>query len=107
MQNADHKIIYASSSSAIPRIFLPPEAEAHIPILINDIVDPLEVRMFLNDGEDIVAGRHESIGVPEGEMPTLPIPLIPYPTDNEAGVVNSLRVPLWTHVGRRYPTPPC
>ena len=46
MRNSDLKIIYASSSSPTPpRIVLPPEAEAHISILINDIVDPLEVRM--------------------------------------------------------------
>ena len=89
MQNSDHKIIYASSSSAPPKIFLPLEAESQIPILVNDIVNPLEVRMFCCGNEDIVEVRPKSIGVPEGEMHTLPIPLIPHLTGNEAGVVNA------------------
>ena len=90
MLNADHKIIYAlSSSSPPPRILLPPEAEAQIPIMINDIVDPLKVRMFRHGREDVVTGRPESIGFPEGEMPPLPIFLIPHLTDNGAGVVNA------------------
>ena len=90
MRNTDHKIIYASSSSLPPppQYSSPPEVEAHIPILINNIVDTIEVRMFPNGGEEIVVGRPESIGVPEGYMPPLPIPLIPYLTDNESGVVN-------------------
>ena len=39
MQNADHNLIYASLPSAPLRIFLPTEAEARIPILIDDIID--------------------------------------------------------------------
>ena len=89
MRNAEHKIIYVSSSSAPPRIFLPPEAEAHIPILINDTVDTLEVRVFRHGGKDIVVGRPESIGVPEGKMPPLPIHLIPHIIDKEAGGFNT------------------
>ena len=45
--------------------------------------------MFLHGGEDVVAGRPESIGVPEGDMTPLPIPLILHLTDNESDVVNS------------------
>ena len=90
MWNADHKVIYASSLSAPPRIFFPPEAESHIPILIKYVVNLLQVRIFCHGGKDVVAGRPESIGVPEGEMPPLPIPLIPHPTDNKSGVVNAV-----------------
>ena len=89
MRNADHKIIYASLSSAPPQIFLPPEAESQIPTLINNIVDPLKVRRFHHGDEDVIAGTPESIGVPEGKMPPLPIPLIPHLTDNKAVVVNT------------------
>ena len=89
MRNDDHKVIYASSSSALPRIFLPAEAEAQIPILINDIVNPLKVRMFRHGANDIVVGRPKTIGIPEGGMPLLRIPLIPHLTDNEVGVVNA------------------
>ena len=72
-----------------PRIFFPPEAEAQIPILINDIVNTLKTRMFRHGGDDVIAGRPEYIGVPEGEMPPLPIHIIPYLTDNKAGVVSA------------------
>ena len=89
MRNADHKIICASLSSATPRICPPPEAEAHIPILINDIIDPLEVRMFHNVGKDVITGRPKSISVPEGDMPPLPIPLVPQLTDKKSGVINA------------------
>ena len=71
------------------RIFFPPEAEAQIPILINDIVNPLEVRMFHHGGEDVVTGRPEYIGIPEGKMPPLPIPIIPHLSDDESCVINA------------------
>ena len=76
----------------LPRIFLPLEAESQIPILIDDIIDMLNVRMFCHDGEDAVAGRPQYIGVPEGGMPHLPMPLLPIPliphlTDNESDIV--------------------
>ena len=45
--------------------------------------------MFCYDGQDVIAGRPESIGVPEGEMPPLPIPLTPHLTDNKAGIVDA------------------
>ena len=45
--------------------------------------------MFRHGSKDVVAGRPESIGVSEGEMPPLPIPLIPHLTDNETGIVDS------------------
>ena len=45
--------------------------------------------MFHHGGEDVVAGRPESIGVPEGDMPPLTIPLVPHLTDNKAGVLNA------------------
>ena len=89
MQNSDHKIIYASSSSAPPKIFLPLESESQIPILVNDIVNPLEVRMFPHGNKDIVEVRPKSIGVLEGKIPTLPIPFIQQLKENEAGVVNA------------------
>ena len=57
MWNADHKVIYVSLSSALTRIFLPPEAEEQITILINDIFDLLEVRMFRRGVKEVVAGR--------------------------------------------------
>ena len=88
MRNDEHKRIYASLLSDPLQIFPPPEAETHIPILINDIVDLLEVRMLRHCGEDVVAGRTESIGVPEGKTPPLPIPIIPHLTDNKEGVTN-------------------
>ena len=72
-----------------PRIFLPPEVEAKIPILINDIIDPIKVRMFCYGDEEVIAGRPESTGIPEGDMPPLPIPVIPHLTENESGVLNA------------------
>ena len=45
--------------------------------------------MFNHGGEDVIAGRPEFIGVPEGEMPPLPIPLIPHLTDNEVGIFDA------------------
>ena len=50
--------------------------------------------MFRYVGEDVVAGRPESIGVSEGDMPPLPmnsltIPLVPHLTDNKSGIVNA------------------
>ena len=47
--------------------------------------------MFRYGGEDVVTGRPGSISVPEGEIPPLPIPLIPHLTDNEAGIVDTAR----------------
>ena len=82
MQNAYHKIVYASSSYASPQIFLPPEEEAQIPTLINYTVYPPEFWMFHHGGEDVVAGRPKYIGVPKGDMPPLPIPIILHLTDN-------------------------
>ena len=46
--------------------------------------------MFRHGGEDVVAGRPKSTGVHEGEMPPLPIPLIPHLTDNEASIVDAV-----------------
>ena len=45
--------------------------------------------MFSHGREDVVAGRPGSIGVPEGDITPLPIPLIPHLTDNEAGIVDT------------------
>ena len=45
--------------------------------------------MFHYGNKDFITGRPESIGVPEGDMPPLPIPLISHLTDNEAGTVNA------------------
>ena len=77
-----------------PKTFFPPEAEAHISILINDIVNPPEVEMFRHSGKDIVAGGAKYIGVPKGDMlplpmPPLPIPLIPNLTDNESSIFDT------------------
>ena len=57
MQNADHKIIQHCLHLPPPQIFLSPEAEEQITILINDIFDLLEVRMFRRGVKDVVAGR--------------------------------------------------
>ena len=38
---------------------------------------------------DVVAGRHGSIGVPEGEIPPLAFPLVPHLTDKAAGIVDT------------------
>ena len=51
--------------------------------------------MFLHGGEDVVAGRPESIGVPEGKMPPLPNRIILHLTDNKAGDIDA---PEW-HYG--------
>ena len=45
--------------------------------------------MFRHGGKDVIAGRPESIGVTEGEMPPLPIPIIPHLTYKEAGIVDT------------------
>ena len=83
MQNADHKISYASSPSAPPH---PPESSSLLKrnhILLSWLSIPLEVRMFRHGGKDVVAGRPGSIGVPEVEIHPLPIPIISHLTDNE------------------------
>ena len=90
MQNSDHKIMHASFSSAPPPNIFSPEGEAQTTILINNIVDPLKVRMFSHGGEEVIAGKPKSIGVPEGKMPPLPIPLAAHLTYNEAGIVNTV-----------------
>ena len=46
--------------------------------------------MFRHVGDDVVAGRPGSIGVPEGDMNPLPIALITHLTDNEAGIVGTV-----------------
>ena len=56
--------------------------------MISSII--LKVRMFCHGGEDVIAGRPGSIGVPEGEIPPLPIPIIPHLIDNEAGIVDTM-----------------
>ena len=45
--------------------------------------------MFRHGGEDVVTGKPETIGVPEGDIPPLLIPLIPQLTYNEVGVVDA------------------
>ena len=87
MRNADHKLFKHHRHLLHPqKNSLRPEIESHIPILINNIVDPLEDRIFRHGDEDVVAGRPKSIGILESIMPTLPIPIIPHLTVNKVGI---------------------
>ena len=90
IRNADHKIIYAWLTSPPPKSSSPLKWKHRFLSWSTILSISIEVRIFHHGGKDAVAGRTGSIGVPEGKIHSLPIPLIPHLTDNEAGIINTV-----------------